>query len=332
MKKITNYILFFFLLLIPLNVFACPHVDEDGNLHFQFYSDDYSIMTMMYPKENHLYNKNVDFDTDELLSEDFVFPLVQNKETYMNNYYFVDERLAGSDWESVEVKTTVEGLENMDVVGTDYNLTVGLSNTFEAAQNYIDERVFQMYYNVYVDRINDDTESTKYQEINSIIEENELELIVPEILDISAEYFIMDSDEYEYARENVEINDFYDEIEVTIPNDNNDTDIIVINFEDEDSSSRIIDCNYNEETNAYQFTVEQQGTYAIIRNATIEDIAVVEDEEEAIENEESIEDNEELEIEEEKDYTVIIWSSIIIGILVVIGGTIMLFIKQEKGK
>jgi len=81
MKKITSYLLIFVLLITPFNVLACPHVDDQGRLHFQFYNDDWTIVTKIYPMEHHLYGREVSMDdTTRLYSQSFGFPMLMSLE------------------------------------------------------------------------------------------------------------------------------------------------------------------------------------------------------------------------------------------------------------
>lgn len=271
MKKFK--IILFLILLIPFNVLACPHVDKDGNSHFQFYNEDYTEMNMMYPKENYLYTKNIvnvdNIITDplELLDESFGFPLVQDKDGYVQNYYFIDKRVQSENWNDLEIKTTVEDINNMLVSGKNYNLNVNLNNTYENSKEYNDGKIFQMYYNIFVNRLNDNKEESF--NIDKIVKNNKLNQVVPEILDIKATYSIMDTEEYDYNFETIDINSFYDEIEVQVISDKKE-EAMVINLKRNVKEEDIIECIYNENTNSYNFIITEPGIYVIVEKEILE--------------------------------------------------------------
>jgi hypothetical protein len=267
MKKLNKLLLLVFtFVLFPIQAHACPHVDEEGNKHFQFYNEDYTEMTKMYPKDGYLYNKNVYIDTEELISEDFGFPLIQDKETYMQNYYFIDYRTQSEDWDTIEIKTTVEGLESMTVEGTGYKLKVGLENTFNNSRKYQNDKLLQMYYNVFIKDINNNKDNEKYSNIASRIEANNLELIIPNILEIDTEYFTMNTLENNYETENIIIDELYDNIEVTIPNANSNENVVAININNVIDPSKTLECIYDNNEKAYKFKIEEAGTYIIVKN------------------------------------------------------------------
>ncbi len=274
MKKLTKLIKLALILIValtfPLQGLACPHVDKDGVYYFQFYNEDYTIMTMMYPRKNYLYSKDVPLDDvgvvsseneDTIINESFGFPLAQDKTAYFQNYWFVDEKLESENWKELDIKTTIEGLNDLLVSGKNFNLNVGLMNTFNKSKKHIDKRVYQMYYNIYVDRLNDNNTETKY---SNLIKQYEFDLIVPEILQVNTEYLITYSQDYGYEMNNIKIKKLYDDIEVQIMNDNNNENTIALNLDKKISESNFIECNYNSFDNLYSFTINEPGVYVIL--------------------------------------------------------------------
>lgn len=64
MKKIIKIGIVLTIVFYTFNVFACPHVDDNGIPHFQFYNEDY---TMMYPMVNYFYSRDVEMNPDGVL-------------------------------------------------------------------------------------------------------------------------------------------------------------------------------------------------------------------------------------------------------------------------
>lgn len=272
MKKIFNYIIIILMLFIyPLNALACPHVDSDGNAHFQFYNSDYTIMTMMYPRENYFYAKDIPLPEEfvmnkevenNILNEEFSFPLVQDKETYWSNYWFIKNELMRDDWRSKEYKTTVEGIDYLKVDGKDYILKVGLKNTYSDSKRFHNmKNITQMLYNIKVDKLNEDKNEVKYKKI---VEDNKFDLDIPEIFKIDFEYYILTMEKDNYKEKKEEFKTLYDDITIKLKSTKLPEDIVAVNLDkaiDEDNQIPVV---LNKD-GYYEYTIKESGVYVLLR-------------------------------------------------------------------
>ena len=331
MKKIIKLILIC-ILFIPLNVLACPHVDVNGVSHFQFYNMDYTVMTMMYPKKHHLYSKDVPMGEngevvveyeDDIILESFGFPLKQDKQAYWDNYWITDVNLQTENWADLIDKTTVEGIKKVDVVGENYNLEVFLTNTFNNSLQYVDEKVWQVYYNI-------DTNYIKYEKTNykKVIEQSKLSLLTNDALNIKANYMVTDSPEYNYENESINIDKFFDEINVSIKSDKVSDNPVVLNLNKDINETNYIECNYS--NNNYNFVITEPGVYVVVDNKDIVEQTINLDE--LIEKEEKVEDTNDNKstVLEDKEQNKFLIPSILFSITVII--VILWFIFKKKGK
>lgn len=265
MKKVFCFFMIF-VLLFPLKISACPHVDKAGVAHFQFYNDDYTEMTMIYPKVSYLYGKVVTlidddlsfyYDENDVLAESFGFPLVQDKEAYWQYYWFTDESLQSESWQNNDLKTTIEGIDSILVTGIRYNLKIALYNTFAKSQELADEKVYQLYYNILVDILAED-ESEAY--LDKIVS-NGLELLTLEIIKINANFTITD---YDFFSEQIDIDKLFDEIEVQLYSDDYHDNTIIVNLNKPLTSSDYIECNYDNINKYYSFVIEEPGVFVML--------------------------------------------------------------------
>lgn len=263
------------LFLWPVNMYACPHIDENGEIHFMFFSDDYSETIRVYPKINHYYSKVTD-ENEKLLYEEFSFPLVQDKATYFSYYSFVDESLLQDGGLFSDVKTTVEGLNSVNVSGKGYELVVNVKETFNKRKKYINKYTHQLGYNVNVTRLNDNISSLEYEKSKKIINNNKLNLIDQNILKVKSNISVMDNEENNWKKKTININKYYEEIVISInlPNSRlanmDKAKLVVVNLEDSNLYKSIIYGQYDENKQIYTYSISNNGTYVIVEN-NIED-------------------------------------------------------------
>lgn len=332
MKKLSKVLLVFVVIcMIPINVFACPHVDSKGIQHLQTYNSDYTEMTMIYPLENHLYTKLVDMYIDDifpvpkedsLISESFSFPVYQVLTSYITYYWFMDSTLLGTDMDKLDVKTTVEGINSMYVVGDSYHLNVDLTNSFDKSQKLINKYSDQIFYNINVDKLDN---TTKYDDR---IKRQNITLFDEDILKINAQYMITEVKNYQYTTEYEKINSFYDPVEVGIPTEEKEN-VIVLNLDKAFTEENIIYPTYSD--GHYNFTINESGVYALANKDPDVELSEVLDETKEKENVYS--DLEELEGKEENksDKTVIyIVSASLCGIVLI--GVLIIIIFKRKAK
>ena len=262
MKTVNKLLIILTTLLISIEtVNACPHVDEDGNAHFQFYNESYTEMIMMYPRENHLYNKTVVMETKELIEESFGFPIVQEFEAYLESYYFIDERLQTEDWESLEISTTVENISNLEVPGTGYSLDIGLTKSYSHLIELSKDITFQMFYNVGVTKKND----------YSLLDDNNVEFLVEDTFEVSLDYSLINIENEEYYYSKSSLTESKDPITMYIESDNINENAIVVDLYEDLLMDNIIKTTYNTSENAYEFIINKPGNYTIITNEYTED-------------------------------------------------------------
>lgn len=324
MKKISLILVLIITMFCLSDVNACPHVDSKNESHFQFYNEDYTVMSLLYPRQYYLYGKDVPCDTsglllpeneDKVYKEAFSFSLALDLDAYYSNYWFMDQNLQSENWEKLDLKTTVKDLENLSVSGKNYNLNVFLKNTYNYSLTLMDNKVYQMYYNVYVDRLNDDSSETFYHDI---IKKNKFKLLVDDILKIDTVITVTDNEEYDFALEKIEVKKLYDEIEVKIKSDKLDKEVVAINL-DNIKSSNLIDCIY--EVDSYKFNIKEPGVYILISKDTVIDESI---------NEDKIIIDYNVKEEKENSINIRLYVLIISGVVLIISILIILFIKTIK--
>lgn len=264
MKKIINILLIstlFFINTIQVN--ACPHIDPDHVNHFQFYNESYTIMSMMYPKPNYLYSKDIKMNSsgknpykfiDDILSEKFGFAIMQDKQEYWNNYYFTDERLLEENWEDLDIKTTVEGLEKQEVKGDKFTLEIYLKNSFDDSLTKAESNIDTVYYNIIATNIAKEETETVY----TILTDN--------VLEIKGEYMFTDSNPLASKTDIEDLKKLKDKITVYIESPKTDKTFIAVNLDKELGKDTIISATYD--NGYYKFDINESGKYAIIEEPT----------------------------------------------------------------
>lgn len=263
MKKLSKFSLLIVLLLIPVNVFACPHSDSNDELHLQTYNGDYTEVTMIYPKENYLYAKecymeivgsSYTIDEENILKEQFGFPIYQDATSYITYYWFLDQSLLETELDELDEDITVENYDSLYVVGDGYNLEVGLTNTYKNGITYINDLSYQIYYEVNVDKLNND------ENYLSLIEKYELSLLSEDIIKIDAQYMITEESGFTYETEYKDIANLYDEIIVSYYSEEYSENAVVVNLS-EINSDDFIGVSYSD--NYYTFTIDSSSVYVI---------------------------------------------------------------------
>lgn len=292
MKKLSKISLLFILVLMPINVFACPHADSEDVLHLQIYNSDYTIVTMIYPRENYLYAKDAYMEIEgssytvfeeNILKEQFGFPIYQDATSYITYYWFLDDTLLDTELDDLDVDITVEKYDSLYVEGDGYNLDVGLTNTYDNGVDYINDLSYQIYYEVNVEKINDD------EDYLNLIKDYELNLINEDIYDFDVNYMITEISGYTYDTKYIDIFTLYDEIDVSIYSEEYNENVVAINL-NKLYSNNFIEVSY--ENNYYNFSIESSGVYVLAEYKEIteedgyieeEDLIVYEKEEEVVE-------------------------------------------------
>jgi|GEM_PF-4258744 len=272
MKKLIKVSIIIFVAFFSYQVMACPHVDKYGRSHFQFYNDDYTIMTMMYPRESHVYSKDVeldgsgvikDDDQDHVLNEKISFPIIQNINDYKQTYYFIDERLQAEDWYDKQIKTNIEGIENLEVVGETFTIKAGLSNSYFDGITYDGEDVTQVNYNILVDILNEDESITTY---NELIKKTELELALPNIISIDANYEITENTQFGPKTTAVNLNQFKDPTEFYLNSSEQfENEVVLIKLDELSEDTQKV----GYQNSAYHFSLKKPGVYAVVYKASV---------------------------------------------------------------
>lgn len=304
MKKLTKFILLIVLTCIPVNIFACPHVDSEGNQHLQTYNSDYTIMNMIYPMEGYLYTKIVTMyldgvyvvpNEDTVLSEGFGFAIAQDLTTYMGYYWFMDESYVTNDYEDLDIEVTVENTENQYVSGTGYSLNVYFENTYTAGVSLENEYTNQVYYEVLVDQLTVDERSSDQ---SLFISENDLALANEEIFYVTADFLHVEINSYLYTSTYFNIYDFYDDVEVCLESDVLLNNPVAINLDNFTSEEDFIKTTYNEEEGCYDFTINEVGSYIVVESF---DVVYTNSSTEKLENDIVLDENNEVKEDYEED-------------------------------
>jgi len=286
--KLISYLLILIILLTPFKVLACPHVDEQGRLHFAFYNEDWTIVTKMYPQRLHLFSQEVSMDdSTHLYSESFGFPIVKSREAHLSMYALFDEmfiNMSNEQWQqvgSLELTTTVENIDRMLVNGTNFNLNIGLTNTFQNSVRNLAHDIYEKYFNIHARRLNDLTNrnSDYFIRTNRMITQRNLELVVPEILQITAEKTTINDN---WETNEIQVNQLHDPIEIQIYANQRNHEVVAINLNQELNSNNLIEVAFDEVNQRYFFEIEEPGIFALINtnfNTELFDYEFPEDEE-----------------------------------------------------
>ncbi len=276
MKKLSSILIL--LLIIPINVFACPHVDRNGGAHIQTYNNDYTEANMIYPKENYLYVKDVtmeidekmftNIDEDNILKETYSFPVLLDLGTYVMYYWFLDESLVTGNYKEGDIETTIANLDKINVDNINYNLSINLSNTYTNGLEYETNKTQEIYYDVNID--------SKYEDKKyiNLIEESGIELVSNDILNVDAKYKIVNNDNNVYETVHEEIKDLYDKINMTLITDSEEEDIIAINLDEKLINENFIEVVKTE--GGYSFDIDKDGTYILAKNSEIKEVEIEE--------------------------------------------------------
>lgn len=284
MKKLNRLLFLLLVILYPVNILACPHVDSEGNSHLQTYNSDYTIMTMIYPEVSYLYIKevymaiegvNVIAYEDNVISEQFGFPIYQQMTDYITYYWFLDDTLLDMELEDIDIDITVENLDSLYVSGDGYSLNVGLSNSYDKGITKLTDITSQIYYNINVEKLTD--ENNSYDEV---VEKYNIELLHNEYFEITSEFMVIEIDGYLYDTDYVDIDQFYDEVEVELHDIDYYEDLVVINLDSDFSEEDYIQAEYTED-GCYKFTISEGGVYVLAKNISVDY------EEEVVEEEDS---------------------------------------------
>ncbi len=268
MKKIFKLLIC--IMLLPLNILACPHVDSEGRPHLQTYNSDYTEMDMLYPQDGYLYVRNVTMTTDsisigaqevDLLKETYSFPICQDNEIYLAFYWFLDESLTQRPLEELDVETDVENTTNIKVTNDTYQLDVYFEDTYHEGMKYKNEFTEQIFYDVTVDKINDD------QYLNNIIDSNELTVLSNDILDISFRFNIAEIIGMDYKTDYPSISSLHDKVYVTMKSETDITDIVAINLKNKINVESNIEVTKTTD-DLYTFEISEPGMYILTERVT----------------------------------------------------------------
>ena len=253
--------------MFPVQVLSCPHIDSDGNIYFREHHETDSIsLTMMYPRENHVYTKEVFMDDREhLISEGFRFPVLRSIESFLQMNFFDESIFEGIDGNilDIDVETTVRNIDNMLVLGTGFMLNVGLTNSYLESKQYIQTYFNEMFYHVNVKQINEHDHIT-YERVNGMLNRRNLEKVIPNALQINAEFLLIHSTVDTFSTSSLTISTLYDDIEVKIPSQNIVPNVVAINLEGVMNSENVIPVVYDDENEWYSFTISESGIYALV--------------------------------------------------------------------
>ncbi len=320
-KKIISLLIIIF---IPFNVYACPHVDSEGNAHLQTYNEDYTKMDMIYPKEGYLYVRNVDMSIessmvkaheDTLHNEIYSFPVLLNATDYMTYYWFLDDSLVQNGVENLDVETTIKNTDSMHMCSDKYDLNIHLSNSYTKGLTYEGDYITQIYYDVIVV---DQSDNEKY--IDKISDAN-LTKISDTIIDLSARYQVTKVEDYRYETTYKAVKEFDDLVEVTIKSNENLDNIVAVNLDKTINADNFLEVTKTDL--GYTFNAENEGNYALVEKTDAFTEVVVEED---VEEKEITAD---IEIEEKNEEINLI-IPIVIGSIILISIIITVIVLKKR--
>ncbi len=241
MKKLISLLLIF---LIPIQIFACPHFDEDGNLYLLYYDSlDYNITIVEYPKNQ--YHQLYYFDEYDIqIKEEFEIPLFAS----MQIDYEVDI------FTPVSEEPYYIDIDRIDVASEKFELSILLEDSIEKLIPNVDETTTRLSYFISTKLINDNVHDNIKNRLDDYIKDLPVQDLELDILYLNAIYKKMDAD---WRTDEKIIRDFFDPVTVKYP----------INSEIDDLALIKIDSFYHPEINVQEidFLIEEneENDYAV---------------------------------------------------------------------
>ncbi len=309
MKKLCVMLI---LLLIPIQIFACPHFDENGNLYLLYYdSEDYEITIIEYPKND--YHQLYFFDIeDRIIKEQFEIPFF----TPMKIDYDADI------YEPASNEPYYIELNEVSVTGEKFELQIKLEETVKKILPKVAENTARLSYVISTKLINKNIHQNIFAKLVEYTDNMEVELLDLDILYIGAGELVMDS---EWQTSSAVIKDFLDPVIVKYQVTELPEDITILKI---DSFNRelikIAEIDFEIKKDYVEFASNSESYYMVVKKTG----EIIEKE---IANEEFVlEDNLFEEAEDPKtNLTGIILVSSLLLILFV-GGLIVINKKQIK--
>ncbi len=280
MKKILKLSVVLAIGIFAFQVSACPHVDKHGESHFQFYNEDYTIMTMLFPRVDYAYSKDIPLDSDatlkpeledSILTESFTFPIIQDLTSYRENYYFVDKRLQEDEWEQYDYRIDIKELKDIEVMGSYFKMGIELKSIYDNHLDYITTYSNQMFYRVNVDELfnekNNDT-LIKLQQAN-------IKAIDDRVSKLSFEYLVRGTKENGYEVISHNIINLVEPVIITLnQSDQINDNCVVIDASKHILREEYIELSYDESINQYSFEISTTGTYLVVDKDTLTEEAI----------------------------------------------------------
>jgi hypothetical protein len=255
--RLLSVLLIITFVLTPVQVLACPDEDLRGTPRFEFHNADNTALSAVYVRSSYFYTREMTTEMiARLIREEFSLPLVMSNKAFL-----------GSGWDmlvpSGSQMKTVEGLGALSVRGQNFQLDVGLRNTFEAFGQHADESVLEMLYNISVKRMHDPATFEFYgtRDLSAEIIALGYEPAVPDILKIEANISKRND---QWIESTIELPAFHDLVVVRIFSREPVDNVVAINLDRNDNN--VIAAAYDAVSRSFYFAIEEPGTYIIVKN------------------------------------------------------------------
>ena len=258
LKKIIALVVFTACIIIPFQVFACPHVDRHGRIFTMRFDADLTVAKFVFFNENYWHHQNAlinnnlsmwDTENNTIIGEAFEF--------HMWRY----------SYETKQLKLVMESTDNRLVNGINFNLNIGLKNTLQSSRTIVNNSHWEFSYSVFATRLNDAAEEgAELRNVRNGVAANRLTQVLPEILKIETAFSYLLDDTW--VEGNIGFNKLYDPIEIQIFSEERFDNVVAININN-DNDVRIterINVVYDDLNQIYRFEIRDAGIYIIVKN------------------------------------------------------------------
>jgi len=239
--------------------------DELGREFIPIFNHDNTIMTMFYDEiPNAFYRRELNLLTDKYTSRDSISVPILSEAGFHKNFTYFD--LLSENRLPIDIPV------NAYVIAYHYALTIGLENSFIAMSELAripDAAVSNMYYDVLVRRLHNNTDDDIYQDILGRLSAEGFELVRPEVLRVEPGILLEEVHLAEINEEGkIGFYALFDPIEIGLLEESG-PGVVAINIDREREDIYKIPVTY--EHNMTKFTIAEAGTYVVVADGFLAD-------------------------------------------------------------